>query len=136
MTTSSLSTPRPPVLWQRLALASCLGLIVVGVIWELWGAPLRPGGSWLVLKVVPLLFALPGLLRMRVYTFQWVSMLSLLYQCEALVRSTSDRGPSVYWACVELVLSLLLFISALAFSRPYKRYAKSLKAEQANTEAP
>ncbi|RCS59332.1 DUF2069 domain-containing protein [Parvibium lacunae] len=129
----STTPPQPARGWQRLALVSCIGLIFLGVVWEIWGAPIRPGGSWLALKVLPLLFALPGLLKMRVYTFQWVSMLSLLYQCEAIVRSTSDRGASVYWACVELALSTLLFISALAFARPYKRYAKALQARSAKT---
>ena len=50
----------------RLAwLAACaawIGLILLGLAWELYLAPLRPGGSWLVLKVVPLLLPLMGLL--------------------------------------------------------------------------
>ena len=69
--------PLPPVvLWTRaLAVGSVAGLIVLGVAWELWLAPLRPGGTWLALKVLPLVFALAGLLRHRLYTYRWVSLL-------------------------------------------------------------
>src|SRR4051794_1984022 len=35
-----------------VAVGSLLALIVLGLAWELWLAPLRPGGSWLVLKVL------------------------------------------------------------------------------------
>lgn len=130
----AVSTPpraiQPARGWQRLALLSAVGLIALGLLWELWGAPLRPGGSWLALKVVPLIFTLRGLARFNNYTFQWSSMLSLLYVCEALVRATSDRGPSVYWAWVELGLALTLFISALAYTYPYKKQAKALKKAQ------
>ena len=40
---------------HKAAVAALLALIVLCVAWELFLAPLRPGGSWLVLKVLPLL---------------------------------------------------------------------------------
>ncbi|MEG2047344.1 MAG: DUF2069 domain-containing protein, partial [Comamonas sp.] len=57
-----------------LAVGSLLGLIVLSVAWELWLAPLRPGGSWLVLKALPLCIPLAGLLKRRMYTYRWVSL--------------------------------------------------------------
>jgi hypothetical protein len=62
--------------------------------WELWLAPLRPGGSMLALKALPLLFPLLGILRGKRYTHQWTSMLALAYVAEGLVRTASDQGPS------------------------------------------
>lgn len=92
-----------------VAVGSVAGLILLGIAWELWLAPLRPGGSWLALKVLPLLFPLPGLLRRRMYTYRWVSLLLWLYFAEGVVRATSDRGMSASLAMIEVVLSLVLF---------------------------
>ncbi|MGL6109399.1 MAG: DUF2069 domain-containing protein, partial [Rubrivivax sp.] len=81
------------VRWSRwLALGSLLGLIVLGLAWELWLAP--TGTGTLALKVLPLLLPLPGLWRARMYTYRWVSLLVWLYFAEGVVRATTDRGLS------------------------------------------
>ena len=96
--------------WTRgLAVGSLLGLMALGLAWELWLAPLRPGGSSLALKVLPLVIPLAGLLKKRMYTYRWVSLLVWLYFTEGVVRATSDRFPSSALACVEVVLCLVLF---------------------------
>lgn len=98
------------MLWTRaLAVGSLAGLIVLGVAWELWLAPLRPGGTWLALKVLPLAFALAGLLRHRMYTYRWVSLLVWLYFIEGVVRAGSDRGPGTVLGLIEVLLCLVLF---------------------------
>ncbi len=94
---------------RRLAVGSLLGLIVLGLAWELWLAPLRPGGSWVALKVLPLCLPLAGLLRHRMYTYRWVSLMVWLYFTEGVVRAWSDRPPSSYLAMVEIALCLVLF---------------------------
>ncbi len=96
-------------LTRRLAVGSLLGLIVLGLLWELWLAPVRPGGSWLALKVLPLCLPLAGLLKNRMYTYRWVSLLVWLYFTEGVVRAYSDRAPSSYLAMLEVVLCLTLF---------------------------
>ena len=98
--------------WTRaVAVASLVGLIVLGVAWELWLAPLRPGGSWLVLKVLPLLLPLAGLLKRRMYTYRWVSLLVWLYFTEGVVRAWSDPPPGNYLALIEIGLCLALFVA-------------------------
>ncbi|MBL8472450.1 MAG: DUF2069 domain-containing protein [Rhodocyclaceae bacterium] len=99
------------------AVLSLIALIMLGTAWELWLAPLRPGGSWLVLKVLPLLGAVFGLLRARRYTHQWMSLASLLYLAEGLVRATSDSGASARLAIAEIVLAVLLFAGCTAYAR-------------------
>ena len=94
---------------RAVAVACVLGLIVLGLAWELWLAPVRSGGSWLVLKVVPLCFPLAGLLRNRMYTYRWVSLLVWLYFTEGVVRAASDRGLGRWLAGIEILLCLLLF---------------------------
>jgi len=92
-----------------LAVGSLLGLIVLGLAWELWLAPIRPGGSWLALKVLPLCLPLAGLLKNRMYTYRWVSLMVWLYFTEGAVRAYSDKAPGNYLAMVEVALCLSLF---------------------------
>ncbi len=113
-----------PALW-RLAMASVIALIALFIAWEWFLAPLRPGGSWLILKCVLLLPVLRGVWIRNRYTMQWSSMLILLYFTEGIVRATSDRGPSVWLAWGEVALTLLFFLSTILYLRPYKRRAKA-----------
>ncbi len=46
--------------WNLLPAGSLIALILLSLAWELWLAPLRPGGSWLVLKILRLLGSLFG----------------------------------------------------------------------------
>ena len=99
----------PVVATRRLAVASLLGMMVLGLAWELWLSPIRPGGSWLALKVLPLCVPLAGLLKNRMYTYRWVSLLVWLYFTEGAVRAYSDKAPGNYLAMVEVALCLSLF---------------------------
>lgn len=103
--------------WQVIAVAGTLSLLSLGVLWELWLAPLRPGGSFLVLKVVPLLFPLPGLFAGRRYTFQWAAMLMLAYFTEGVVRAWSDLGPSQYLGMLEIVLSVIAYTAMVIYCK-------------------
>jgi uncharacterized membrane protein len=108
-----------------LAVASLLGLIVLGLAWELFAAPLRPGGSWLVLKVLPLCLPLPGLLKNRMYTYRWVSLGVWLYVAEGVVRASSDRAPGNFLAALEVLLCLTLFAACVLHVRLRQKNAKT-----------
>jgi uncharacterized membrane protein len=98
-----------------LATACLMALILLGVAWEAFLAPIRPGGSWLVLKVLPLLAALPGVLRSRRYTVQWSTLLIWLYAAEGATRAYTDTGIGVALALAELALALAYFWAAVAW---------------------
>lgn len=100
---------------------SLVALIALCLAWELWLAPLRPGGSWLVLKVLPLLAPLFGILRRKLYTYQWASMLILAYFTEGVVRGYTEAGLPAVVARVEIALSLLFFLSVVAYVRASAR---------------
>jgi len=117
------------------ATAALLALIVLSVAWEWWLAPLRPGGSALVLKAVPLLLALPGVWRRRLYTLQWASMLILLYFAEGIVRGWSDRGLSARLGWLEVALTVAFFVCTLAYVAPFKRAAKRAARQAAKENA-
>ncbi|CAM3036425.1 DUF2069 domain-containing protein [Cupriavidus taiwanensis] len=109
----------------RLSVGSLLALLVLCIAWEWLLAPLRPGGSWLILKFLPLLLPLRGVLSRNRYTMQWSSMLILLFFTEGIVRATSDRAPSSTLAWVEVALTLVFFTSTILYLRPYKRRARA-----------
>ena len=122
-----MPTPRRPVSTDflpplarranRAASLSLIALIVLCIAWELWLAPLRPGGSWLVLKTLPLLFPLSGILYRQRYTHQWGGLLSLLYLLEGLMRAISDSGMMQALAIAETVLALVFFVATAIFAR-------------------
>lgn len=99
------------------ACASLVALILLCLAWEGWLAPLRSGGSLLILKAVPLLFPLFGILRGKRYTYQWSSMFILLWFTEGAVRAWSDDGLSAGLALAEIALSLTFFFSAIFYAR-------------------
>ena len=105
---------------KALYLSACislLALIFLCLAWELWLAPLRPGGSWLALKALPLLLPLRGILHGRRYTYQWASMLILGYFAEGAVRAFGDGGKSAALAITEILLTLVFFVSAILYAR-------------------
>ena len=102
---------------RRLASASLIALIFLCLSWELWLAPLRPGGSWMALKAAVLLLPLMGILKGRRYTYQWASMFILLYFIEGVMRAWSDRGLSARLGLAEIVLSLLFFAAAIFYAK-------------------
>ena len=110
---------------RALAVGCVLALIVLGLAWELWLAPVRGGSGLLALKVLPLCFPLPGLLRNRMYTYRWVSLLVWLYFIEGVVRASSDRGPGRWLAAIEVMLCLLLFAACALHVRLRLRKAAS-----------
>lgn len=108
---------------RALALLALLGLVALGLAWELWLAP--TGSGTLALKVLPLLFCVVGLLRHRLYTFRWLSLLVWLYFVEGAVRATSEGGLSQRLALAEIGLCLLLFAACGAYVRRRLRPASA-----------
>jgi len=102
---------------RAAATAALVALIVLCVAWELWLAPLRPGGSLMALKALPLAWPLPGLLQGRRVTFQWSSMLILAYFAEGATRAWADSGFAQRLAWAEIVLALAYFAAAVSYAR-------------------
>lgn len=101
----------------RLAsLLNLLALVALCLATELWLAPIRPGGSWLVLKVLPLLLALRGFLYGRRYTYQWMSLLIWGYFTSGILRAWGDAGLASFLGGLEAGLALALFAICCAFA--------------------
>lgn len=103
--------------WHWTAIVSLIALILLSLLWEGWLAPLRPGGSALILKAALLLLPLTGILRGRLYTYQWSSMFILLFFTEGVMRGWADHGLAQRLAWGEIALSTLFFVAVLGFVR-------------------
>ncbi len=104
-------------LCRYAASASLIGLVALSIAWEAALAPLRPGGSLLMLKALPLLLPLFGILRGKRYTYQWASMFVLFYFTEGVVRAWSDKGLSQMLAGAEIALSVVFFLAAIYYAK-------------------
>lgn len=103
--------------YQLTASISLVVLTFLCLLWEGWLAPLRPGGSWMILKAVFLLIPLFGILRGKRYTYKWLSLFIQFYLMEGLLRATSDHGLSQWLAAGETVLATILFVSVILYIR-------------------
>ena len=104
-------------LFRAVALASLVALLVLCLSWEMWLAPLRPGGSLLALKAAPLALPLAGIYSGRRYTYQWSSLLVLAYFAEGAVRVWSEGGLAQSLAAAEVALSVLSFAALVGYAR-------------------
>ena len=134
---TATSVPVQPKAADALVAAFTLvAMIALAVAWEWWLAPLRAGGSLLVLKALPLLCALPGVWRRRLYTMQWASMLILLYFAEGVVRGWSEHGLSARLGWLQAALAVIFFTCTLAYVGPFKRAAKQAAKHAAGEPPP
>ena len=129
------ASPLPPVVaWSRaVAVGSLLGLIVLGLAWELVLAP--TGNRTLALKVLPLAVPLVGLLKNRMYTYRWVSLMIWLYFIEGVIRASGDRGLSAWLAGIEVLLCVVLFAACAVHVRWRLYRAHALAAAHADASA-
>jgi len=100
---------------RALVLGSSAALIALGLAWELWLAP--TGSGSLALKVLPLLLALPGLRRHRLWNYRALSLLVWLYFSEGALRASTEAGVAQALAAVEIALALALFAGCAAYVR-------------------
>lgn len=95
-----------------------VSLIALGLSWETWLAPIKGGtGGALAIKVLPLTLAIAGMLKHRLYTYRWMSLLIWLYFTEGVMRATVDTGLSQTLAGIEVALSVALFAACSVYVR-------------------
>lgn len=89
----------------------------------------------MVLKVIPLLLPLPGILQRNIYTMQWSCLLALPYLAEGIIRGLTDTDAlsrTLAWS--EVLFASTFLACALLYLYPFKRAAKQL-ARQAIQKA-
>jgi uncharacterized membrane protein len=109
--------------------ATLIALIFLCLAWEGWLAPLKPVGSWLILKGAFLLLPLFGILRGKRYTYKWLSLFIQFYLLEGATRATSETGTSQLLAIGETTLAGIVFVLCILFIRA-TRIPEEKKAAQ------
>jgi len=107
------STPRA----ARLASLGLIALVLFCLLWELLLAPLRPGGSWLALKALPLALLVPSAVRGTRRALQWLSLLLPFYVAEGIVRGLTESGRHALVAWAAAALAAVTFVAMLAWVR-------------------
>nr|WP_315494745.1 DUF2069 domain-containing protein [uncultured Rhodoferax sp.] len=133
-TSPTSSSSHTVQLSRWVAVISTVGLILLGLLWELWLAP--TGTGTLALKVLPLCIPLAGLLKNRMYTYRWVSLMVWLYFTEGVVRAWSDKAPGNWLALLEVLLCIVLFVACTAHIRLRLKHAKLAAAPDEPTIRP
>jgi uncharacterized membrane protein len=103
--------------WRRAAVALLAALALLEIGWEMWLAPLKPGGSWLALKALPLVVLWPGVARGRTRSLQWLLLLLPWYFAEGIVRAFSESGRHALCAATSAVLALATIACGLGYLR-------------------
>jgi uncharacterized membrane protein len=103
---------------MALALLVLLGLGVTAWQWP----NLRAGSSWALLFVLPLLAPLHGLIRGRLYTFRWATLLVAGYVAigitEVIATPARRLAPAfILFTAFALILALVAYIRLAAAPR-------------------
>lgn len=112
--------------WQQRAVALVGAAALYAALWELWLAPLRPGGSWLALKALPLAYLWFPLARGNRRARQAASLILPLYAGEGIVRALTEPSRHAYVATVGTVLAVAALAAIL----------QSFRAEAASVALP
>lgn len=105
-----------------LALFSLVMMLMVYTAWYLWRLPESNILLWLV-KCLPLLLCLPGVVLGYTRVYQWLGFLSMLYFIDGILSIFSlDPDPYIRVSGVILTVgSILLYFAIILFVRGSKR---------------
>ena len=107
--------------WRRALVAALATLTRLEILWERWLAPVKPGGSWLALKALPLAVLWPSIARGRLRAGQWALLLLPWYAAEGVVRAWSEAGRQALCAATAAALALVALAAGLAWMRALRR---------------
>lgn len=111
------SGPRRASFAARAALSGVIALALLCLLWETLLAPLRPGGSWLALKALPLALLLPAASRGARKALQGLALLLPLYLAEGIVRGFSESGRPAVVAWMAAAIAAATFLAIIAWVR-------------------
>ena len=98
-----------------LALVFWIALIVLTILWEGWLAPIKPAGMWLMIKSLPLLIPLFGMLHEKRVYFSIASLIAMPYFTEGVMISwgeiaTGISNPMLLTCSLAQTLLVLCFV--------------------------
>lgn len=134
---AKMPKPLPSLAWLKprlavtraISLLSFLALALLIGIWNGFFADLHGARPWVVLSIVllPLVLLAPGILMGSARAHAWLCFVVNIYFIQGVLAAT-DPARSLYgW--VEALLSLLLFCSAMYYTRWRFQYDRKLAGE-------
>ena len=103
-----------------------IALIVLTVLWEGWLAPAQPAGLWLMIKSLPLLIPLFGMLHLKRVYFSIAGLISMPYFTEGVMISWGEIATGIQNP-VLLALSLAEVFLVLGFVVSVYIYLRNTK---------
>jgi uncharacterized membrane protein len=105
-----------------MALTGFFGLFILLMLWHTVLAPsVRfPVALILLITVTPLLLPMRGLLSGKPKSCAWAAYISMLYFIHGSIETYSNPDER-YYAALEVVFSLLLFLGAIGYVRWIKK---------------
>lgn len=121
-------------LYKAIALLGYFGLIILNLTWFTVISPAVhvPKSYILAVMLVPLLFPLRGLLGGKPYTYAWSSFLTFFYFFIGVDFAYNNDSDKVY-GYLLIILSILMFIGCIFYSRFATQQAKIKQAALDNT---
>jgi len=131
------SKPLPELSWlvprlritRILSLISLTALVILLVIWNAYFADLHGARTWLItsIELLPLVLIAPGVLLGTARGHAWACFVVNLYFIKGVLASID---PNRAWlGYTETALSVLLFCSALMYTRWRFQYDRKLAGE-------
>lgn len=109
------------------ALVFWIALIVLTLLWEGWLAPIKPAGMWLMIKSLPLLIPLFGMLHEKRIYFSIAALIAMPYFTEGVMISWGEIATGVNHprllasSLAEVFLALGFVVSVYIYLRNTKR---------------
>ena len=104
-----------------LTLAGYGLLILLLVLWYgLWSPSTLPVGLVLFFLLLPLIFPLVGMIRGKIYTHAWMTMLILFYFIHGVGEAWTTPEDRIY-AIAEIILSMVIYIGSIAYVKLSKK---------------
>jgi uncharacterized membrane protein len=106
------------------ALTGYFGLFFLIIIWNTLLAPASkfPVALQLLLTMTPLLLPLRGFLNANLKSCAWAAYVSLIYFTHGTVEAVTSPVPVRYYAALEIIFSLLLFLGCTLYIRLAARH--------------
>ena len=106
-----------------LTLAGYGLLILLLVLWYgVWSPSTLPVGLVLFFLLLPLMFPLVGMIRGKIYTHAWMTMLILFYFIHGVGEAWTTPEDRIY-AIAEIILSMVIYIGSIAYVKLSKKNA-------------
>src|SRR5690606_40224830 len=121
-------TPRVKIS-RTLSLITFVALAVLLLVWNLVFADLHGARTWVVVSIqlIPLLLVAPGMLSGSPRAHAWLCFIVNLYFIQRVLAAINPARMVFGW--LEAIISLVLFVAALLYTRWGYQYARKAAGE-------